>query len=390
MSTLSLALIPRDGLFCKDGRGWSTSTSGRGHALDWPYPSTVLGALRTAYGRRIEQLENRRLDEHGWHQIAEQLRLRRSLALRRAWVSSQSWVRMWPVPADVRVVDRTGADSIEYLDPRPPEVPTLGRDGDHTHPRERLWTAVGSTRAKPKPRPRWWAEPGFVAWLSAPASGPLPLGFDLTRRHQTHVGIQSETRTAAEGVLFSHDVVETLEPDAEWAIACELELPGLELPRLITLGSDRRLAAVEDLDRAVFDMPPQLEQAFVDGRPLGLRLIAVTPIEFERGWLPDGLRENDGYRGRIGSLDCEVELQAAMIDRSLAISGWDMLKGRPKPTSRMLPPGSVLAFRRVDREPFTLDQAKALWLAAIGRRTNEGFGRVVPGVWHPDTGSNES
>ena len=35
-TTKHLALVPRDGFFAKDGRGWHTSVSGRGHGLDWP------------------------------------------------------------------------------------------------------------------------------------------------------------------------------------------------------------------------------------------------------------------------------------------------------------------------------------------------------------------
>ena len=37
------ALLPRDGLFCKDGRGWNTSSVGRSHGHPWPPPSTLRG-----------------------------------------------------------------------------------------------------------------------------------------------------------------------------------------------------------------------------------------------------------------------------------------------------------------------------------------------------------
>ena len=49
-----LVLVSRDGWFCKDGRGWRTSSLGRAHGLAWPFPSTVRGALRTAWGRSLE------------------------------------------------------------------------------------------------------------------------------------------------------------------------------------------------------------------------------------------------------------------------------------------------------------------------------------------------
>ena len=55
----------------------------------------------------------------------------------------------------------------------------------------------------------------------------------------------------------------------------------------------------------------------------------------------------------------------------------------PKPTSRMVAPGTVYFFERADGRPFDETDARTLWLAAFGDRTNEGFGRVIPGVWSP-------
>jgi CRISPR-associated protein Cmr3 len=60
-----------------------------------------------------------------------------------------------------------------------------------------------------------------------------------------------------------------------------------------------------------------------------------------------------------------------------------MAKGEPKPTLRMVPPGAVYFFERSDGRPFGEAEARSLWLAALGTRTDEGFGRVVPGVWQP-------
>jgi CRISPR-associated protein Cmr3 len=116
----------------------------------------------------------------------------------------------------------------------------------------------------------------------------------------------------------------------------------------------------------------------------GLRLVAVTPLCFGKGWLPDALSESGGvYRGRLAALDHEVILRAAFVPRPIHVSGWDMVKGEPKPTSRMVPPGAVYFFERADGEPFGETDAKTLWLAALGTRTDEGFGRVVPGTWNP-------
>ncbi len=79
-----------------------------------------------------------------------------------------------------------------------------------------------------------------------------------------------------------------------------------------------------------------------------------------------------------------IELRAAFVGRPVHISGWDMATGKPKSTSRLVPAGSVYFCERTDGGTFGVDEARALWFAAIGKRTCEGFGRIVPGIWNPN------
>jgi CRISPR-associated protein Cmr3 len=384
-ATVRLALVPRDGLFCKDGRGWHTSASGRGHALDWPWPSTILGAVRSAWGRREEARAGCLFDARDWRTRTATIRVGRSLALRRTpgapWRFEHT---VWPVPEDALCLK--DQDRVNRLDPQPPDVPTLGRDNDDA--REALWRPRLPQAGKPLARPRWWNAEDFVAWLSGKrvAARRDESALAPERRMQSHVGIRSDELTADEGVLFSHDVIETLEPHAEWAIGVEVELPdGAPSGGVATLGSDSRLAYIESLPQALFEPPEPLLEAF-QSTSRGLRVVAVTPLCFERGWLPDGFVANGKeYRGRLPGLDAELILRAAFVPRPIHVSGWDMAAGAPKPTSRMVAPGAVYFFERTDGKPFGELDARSLWLAAIGARTEEGFGHVAPGLWMPST-----
>lgn len=383
-TTACLALVPRDGLFCKDGRGWHTSASGRGHGLDWPWPSTILGALRSAWGRGEEARSGSLFGPDGWRTRTAPIRLGRTLVLRRrhggAWRVEDT---TWPVPADALWLE--GRREVHRLEPVEPLVPTLGRDDDEA--REGLMRPVLDGAGKPLAPPRWWSSEDFSAWLAGRTVSVRDRGDVLAtaRRVQVHVGILPEELTADEGVLFSHDVIETLHPSAEWAIGAEVALPDGALSGMATLGSDARLARVEPLPTALFEPPARLLEAFRSPSK-GLRVVAVTPLCFEKGWLPDGLNENGGaYSGRLPGIDHDVMLRAAFVPRPIHVSGWDMAanqgKGAPKPTSRMVAPGAVYFFERTDGKPFVEADARALWLAAMGTRTDEGFGRVVAGVW---------
>jgi CRISPR-associated protein Cmr3 len=428
-----LALVPRDGFFAKDGRGWSTSA--RTHVVDWPWPTTIRGALTTASGK----LKEGGPDWQGWQHHHGNVRLESLLALRRP-IEETTWTpkhRMWPVPADTLwVEDKT---SVLRLKPKEPETGTLGRQQPDALPegyeeaREALWVAHNvDSKAKPLGAPRWWDDATLVDWLCAecvkadPARAPKDQFPSPASRFQVHVGIRTDTLTGDDGILFAHDVTETLEkravesgpPEiAEWAIGAEVEWPAPTQPRLARLGSDSRIAWIEGAPDEIFRMPPQLERAFASESP-GLRLMIVTPTLFAGGWLPDGFEpekvaDNSGketweFRGKLSRhekiaggnpkfdpvFDCKLILRAAFVPRPMHISGWDMAapKGRgARRTSRLVPPGAIYFFEPVDAKSehlnaskkFTAAEAQALWLASLGGDTHAGFGRVIPGIWNP-------
>lgn len=384
-ATAHLALVPRDGIFCKDGRGWHTSTLGRGHGLDWPWPSTILGALRTASGRDEEARIGRRFGADDWSAHAASTALGRTLVLRRPLDPARepTWDvahRIWPAPADARRLEEH--DRLHRLDPVPPPLRTLGRDDDAA--REALWVPLLPEKAKPLPAPRWWSEARLAAWL---AGAPVPAHdpentFDPQRRIQAHVEIRQPTQTVEDEALYSHDVVETLERSAEWALGVEVVLPGRP-PAIASLGSDGRLARIEPLPALLFEPPAAVTGAFQRGSS-GLRLVVVTPACFANGWLPDGFAPHGTeLRGRLPGLDAELVLRAAMVPRPIHVSGWDLASRGPKRASAMVPPGAVYFFERADGAPFSASDARPLWLAAVGDRTGEGFGRIVPGAWTP-------
>jgi CRISPR-associated protein Cmr3 len=378
--TAHLAFYSRDGLFCKDGRGWYGGGGGFGHSLEWPWPSTVRGAVRTLWGRAHEAIIGRQ----GWLAATASIELGRTLAMWRGR-GADTLERRWPVPADVEYVrtEDSTSNHVRYLHPAPSPVATLGRDDDPA--RERLWIAPAIDRGKPGPKPRWWTEAELSAWLagSSVSAEPAVAVARPARRRVTRTAIVPTTQTVVDSALFSHDVIETVEPDGEWAIAAEIALPDAQFAPMATLGSDRRLARVETIERAAFDPPPALATASA-ADALGLRLLVVTPTIFARGWLPDGLvTPGDEYRGHLAGIAPEVVLRAAIAPRPVAISGWDMAANAPRATDLAVAPGSVYFLQRADGDRFTTADVHNLWLAKLGRRTEDGFGRVVAAPWTP-------
>lgn len=396
MSIQHFIVCPRDGLFCKDGRGWRTVENGRGHALRWPHPSTLLGSLRAAHGRGEEAREHERWPRAAWAAKTKGVRLEAVLTLARP-LDEPNWQpehRQWPVPRDAMYwrAEDDAAVAVRRLVPQPgsERLGTLGRDEDPA--REALWWPRSLERGKPQAQPQWWPEEVFVGWLRGePISAPVER--DPVGRLDIHLQIDPHTQAALESRLFSREIVETLVRSdgtvVEWALAAKVEVPrgGIDAP--VLLGGDHRLCGLVETKPSLFEPPSALLDTFRRARSRGLRLVTVTPAGFEQGWVPDFLRrDGERYRGVLAG--AELVLRAAFVPRPLDVAGWDIAENRPKPLSRMVAPGSVYFLERTDGAVVDAELARALWLHAIGDRRSEGFGLMVPGVWTLEGSSKES
>ncbi len=402
----TFALLPRDGLFLNDGRGSFARTVGRAASLPWPFPSTLRGALRTAWGRRLEQHRGRALSPADWPQETAAVALETFLALcRPQGVAFQAAHRRWPHPADALLLPAEA--HVRFLEPRRPPCgePTLGsavpqgQEAIETA-REALWAPQVDDAEKPERAPLFWTDDDFVAWLAGKGVAKPDLDARdaraLPQRLQIHVGVKPSTQTAAEGILYSSVVLETLAKDhTEWALGVRAELPATAADwtdQTFVIGGDSRLARAEGLDAALFDAPQTLLDAFHETAPRGLRLVVVTPAEFTGGWLPDGLTPTavageTVFAGPLGGLGTrlpeDLVLRAAYVPRAVHVSGWDVERRCPKRTRRLVPAGAVYFFERKSGAPFDEHVARKLWLAALGAHPEDGQGRVVPGVWQP-------
>ncbi|MCE9671836.1 type III-B CRISPR module-associated protein Cmr3 [Myxococcus stipitatus] len=390
MNTARFALLPREGLFCKNGRGWYTSDVGRSHSHEWPPPSTVLGALRAAWGQTLlaRRGAGASLD---WEWETRDIAVRKLLTLWRPMgeASFGPDSRLWPVPADVL---RVQGESQRLL-PRPlsSDVGTLGSRDDEAL--DGLWVP-SLPKAKPETGPSFWTDAMMRQWLRGePPKGPAAP--DPVRRNDIHVTLNSKSQTAEPGMLYQSEVLETLGsrsddalPVGEWALGVECSVPDAAkaFPSgLLGLGGKRRLTSTEPVTASLFAPPPDLPASSP-----GLRLILATPAFFQRGWLPDGLvcESHEGRPAWVGTLpgvDGEVVLRAAMVPRPLELSTWDMVARAPRATRRLVPAGATYFFEKRDGSGFT--SLEKLWLAAWGTPPeagpHEGLGLVLPGHWNP-------
>lgn len=379
MSTLHLALLPRDGWFCKDGRGWYTSENGRSGSLPWPPPATLRGALRGAFGRAIIEQTGEPLEPADWEARSRGVGIRRIVTLHRDGAEPFATEhRRWPVPMDaVHLREET---EVHCLVPRRrgEQVGTLGAS-DHAPIEALAWPSM--PRGKPAAGPVFWTDAEMCAWLrgeTVQKREPRDTERTPVRRTDIHLAVDPGTLAAVPSMLHSSEITEGLSRTGEWGVALEVDLPE-EAPAVargpLHVGGRRRIADVETIGASLFAAPAGLCKP---GR--GLRLVLVTPAEFDQGWLPDGFAV-DTLTGSLPGVTGAVVLRAALVPRPMALSTWDIVARAPRKTRRMVAPGSVYFFEKRDGTTFTEAEIRGLWMARLGRDRDEGLGLVLPGTW---------
>ncbi len=371
-------LEPQSPLVFRSGKPFATG--GEGDTLPFPLPSTLAGALRTAYAEATAQgapVDYRtRQSELLAVTVQGPLLARRSLA-------QDSIERLFPKPADAVYLN-----TLRRL--KPGALPS-GAACDLPSGLLPVFLETDD-RGKQQPGPAFWGETAMQNWLQDQDPGPLEPGgsASLPVDLRTHVGLNPATLAADAGRLFQSAGLDSgplRNPTARgWANHSHALLARISVNLPTTwrrLGGDGRLVRVEPLADADWpdDCPSSLKTAVKSAK--GLRLILATPALFTGGWKPGWL--NDRLEGAPPSTPAlHLKLRAVALDRWQAISGWDLAAdrlGKPRAVRRLVPAGAVYWFEVLAGA----EHAPNLWLRAVSDQEQDrrdGFGLALPGIWN--------
>lgn len=370
---------PRDPLIVRDGRPFGPFPGARAKSLNFPFPSTIAGAVRTRAG----------LDEKGFFQRdkLEELKKIRIKGPLLVELDDRGEIARWlvPAPADALLL---GSEPEVMLKPL---VPLQLPEGARTNLPDPLKGLVGLARRDPrKPlgrAPRYWYWEFFGQWLLNPQEQERKVSLDElghngpVRESRMHVGIKPETRTADEerGALFQTQGLEFTSAQGKLSgarrlgLAVATDASGLK-PGLAQVGGERRLAFWRPGGREFPRVPEKLVQQIVEQK--SCRLILLTPACFKEGWKPSWLlEEREGVK---------PFLEAAALRRYETASGWDLKEGEPKPTRRLAPAGTVYFLKLEGKEAAVRRWVERIWLECVSdeeQDRRDGFGLAVLGTW---------
>jgi len=395
---------PRDPLIVRDGRPFGPNPGARATTLPFPFPSTIVGALRHKAGLDT----NRYFDKTQITTVLTQ-GMRGPLLVE---LNNNDTISNWllPAPADALVLEPKKANN---------------NDDDKSSMAQRFWmrpnekaTAITNmpdalipvAPAESHPEkvsaaaPHFWCDNTLYQWLLSPADDPQAVdiaqigigGLEINTR--MHVSIQPDQQTALEGALFQTSGLEFTWCDAKLLKQHEFVTKRLALAAwfdgatlnfkdsFAPLGGERRLMRWDSLqpDKPPFDATQRdaiFAQVVKDTR---CRVVLLTPAYFTDGYRPPLAWTRGGVT---------ATLKAAAVPHAQTISGWDLAKnngrGEPKPTRRLAPAGSVYF---VDFPEGADIQAwlKDTWMHNVSDDAQsclDGFGLAVVGVWPKKAGA---
>lgn len=381
-----LFIDPSDVLLFRDGRSFSAATEDRlATGVFPPRPTVFYGALRSAL--LSEQEADFALSDFGLTGLAAEVAGTQTetgtLALTRFALARRdedgSVQRFYPVPNDVLVRKddrRERSKNRDYTYLRPTEDPP-GRtnlpDGI-----DLLWYEGEDvyTRAK-----GYLPETAFrrvlAGDLEAVGANLIEAEGLFRKEPRTSVAI-GEDGTAEEGMLFTVDFTRTSD-----TVGFALQLDGdaglLPDTGWLRLGGKARSARYyAGVDPSPLD-PQSDDLGDKIRKQERFKLMLTTPAVFEHGWRPDGI-DAEG-NGTIAG--CPVRLAGAAVGKSVPLGGWDLAKGRPKPTRLAVPTGSVYFFELDDSADADsiVEQGPVLSLSAAEANRKRGLGLAYLGTY---------
>jgi len=337
-----LLLQPMDAMFFGQGLPFSAGESGSSAGLPFPYPSTVYGALRSAYfSAHPEQLPlaNKAADPTRY------LRLY-------AWgLYNAKWkTPVFPAPLDLSVRK-------EQLVPLTLES---NSDGLTSLPEELPYRFVAQDLECEAPANCWICD--LDEYLKGRRATLLSASQVFLPEPKIGLARDNSTKTSAQGMLYQLPLLRFCE-----GIRFAAAFSGLEPEAiLLRLGGQSRTCAVEMTDSDL-----QVTHGNIDNGCFKLYL--STPAIFSDGWLPSFIREG------------AFELCAACVGNAMPVSGWDMECNRPKPLRLAVPAGSVYYLRLKDNAPearqAVLERFHGKAISDEDQDKKQGFGITYVGGW---------
>jgi len=361
-------------LLWRDGRPFAAAegTETGARSLPLPLPSTIAGFVRTQVGKRKGV---RFKDDHEALKNLHGLQVCSPLLVR-----GDQFVL--PAPRDAVVYKGESKTQVMRLKPAENDAGSGCNNPKGMRPLE------VTKDVKPETGYNLWTQLDLTRWLLGQDATPEKIS-GLPTETRVHVGIDPQSQTATEGVLYSvtYRALESLKEGQHhhWSIRARVSLE-TEPEALGFLGGEARPVRVsvrDELSKYWFDCPQEIKSAFTHVKQGSLvRMVLATPALFDGGWRPGWVEKTGTGEAGLprGLSKVKLKLVAAAVGRREPVSGWNLREQKPKPVRWMVPAGSVYFFEVESGDPSALLESWLRPVSDIEQDRKDGFGLALWGV----------
>lgn len=359
---MRLFLKPNDTFFFRDGRPFTRGQQSEGYSIETPFPSTVMGALRTAYIAfcgDIAQFTN--------DQMRSVIGTKQSLAgalihIKGVFLGQSEGSLYYLTPRDLVSEKKSGNPALYLLS-------ESQSDAFSSNSKLSMLLTWNKSEVQVEHPGGYISSDNLRKYLLADTES-LTLEKSDFIVNEPKVGItrNHNTLAAAEGMLYRINMKRFT--DSEFGFAVDVD--GIkELPKkaLIKLGGEAKSFTYSETSQSTDPLSDDdlttLQERVSNSRKFKLYL--ATPAIFNEGWFPRGLHKN-------------IELVTAAVGNYVPVGGWDVAHGRPKRTYRAVPAGSVYYFQLVKGADVDVILNYLHYKNIGDQRTQEGFGLTYVGA----------
>ena len=347
-----LFLQANDTFFFRDGRPFTKGDQSEGYSIFPPMPSTILGALRTAY-----------IAEHGDLSSFYDGKMEQSIGtpgslgsmcLKGAFLADTEFRIYYPIPLDL-VVKKEDTDKKLYVLEVGTESSNLSSNASLPHLLK--WSDAEDVESETNGR---LEDIDMTEYLLAGQTEFVFRSLEDFIRDEPKIGIERDYNTSAskDNMLYrinmSRFQSQFLNPNEQKALSdlglvvdyqCDKKLPA---NGLLKLGGEGKSFTYK---QSCHNPDPLAINGNIEALKKSIRssrvfkLYFATPAIFDQGWLPKWI-DKETHKAEYSSLS--FELITAAVGKPIAIGGWDMKKNIPKPTRQAVPAGSVYYFKVSD------------------------------------------
>ncbi|MBM3711861.1 MAG: type III-B CRISPR module-associated protein Cmr3 [Actinobacteria bacterium] len=359
MAINKIFIQPNDVLFFRDGRPFDAGGDFTASLAFPPSPTTFYGAIRTLLLSRNETNFSNLINKSNWEAELGNITDKNksyeesfgSLTINDFGIIRKLdglLQRIYPVPSDIlRIKDDEDCVIVK---------PELSEDiVDKIHFNKAISDFILPPLEKNENNLEsidnyFLTEQGLSAYLLNLDINLKPSNVQFINRSEFYesekrVGIRRDNKSLSseEGFIYSlefarlkniNNYLENIESGFYLELESEL-LNSIDNSISIKLGGENKSAYLRKLNKDIIKPPtPQIVNK-------QFKLILLTPAIFDRGWIPDFIRENHEFEFD----GIKIKLITALMGRYQGIGGWDLIRQTSKPLRRAVPPGSVFYFQ---------------------------------------------